>query len=273
MSYNKVDPTTGALTKIAGLVDDTGLKADIAEVQAVIPSDASSSNKLVSADTLNGWKGVNKRSPAYKFTRSATKSGCALFADVFGNTFMVSSGDQDVRFSVRQINVVSNNDATKFWRGNGVCYISANTYTLTLIAVFGSLNFEEVSSIISTAPSGTTEFDIATSIPTSTITSGSTAPITSGGVYDALPKTLRITKDGSVTANTEIVLDSTNNWWLLIPRILSISMPVHSTNNGVDLGAVVYIDTSGRLMLHYGATGSTSSYQIVIAYKGNTITV
>ena len=209
-----IDPNYGSATKsdfsatfngtLVGYVSDYIIKAKQVALPAdlesavedaveevygdIIPSDASSSNKLVSADTLNGWKGVNKTSPAYKFTRSATKSGCALFADVFGNTYMVSSGDQDVRFSVRQINVVSNNDAAKFWRGNGVCYISANTYTLTLIAVFGSLNFKEVSSIISTAPSGTTEFDVATSIPTDTVTSGSDAPITSGGVYTALDR-------------------------------------------------------------------------------------
>ena len=114
---------------------------------------------------------------------------------------------------------------------------------------------------------------VKTSDITSSVTSGSTAPITSGGVYDALPKTLRITKDGSVTANTDIVLNSTNNWWLLISRILSISIPVHSTNNGVDLSANVYIDTNGRLMLHYGLSGNTSSYQVLITYKGNTITV
>ena len=156
------------------------------DLSAIVPSDASSSNKLVSNNTLNEWKGVNDTSSAYKLTRTAVKGGCALFSDVFGNTYMVSSGDQSSRFSVRQINVVGNPDSSKYWNGNEVCYISAVTFSLTLIAVFGSLDYEAIPSHISTAPSGTTEYNISTSIPINTVTSGSTAPVTSGGVYDVV---------------------------------------------------------------------------------------
>ena len=46
MSVNIYDSTTDTLHKVAGLVDDTDLKQDIEDIQAVIPSGASSSNQL-----------------------------------------------------------------------------------------------------------------------------------------------------------------------------------------------------------------------------------
>jgi len=173
----------------------------------LVPSNASASNKLITTSTLSAWRGVNKTSQAWIFRRTETKSGCAFFADVFGNTYLLSSGDQANRFSVRQIGAFVNNDMnTTYWTGENIVYISAITYSLTLIAVFGSLNYEAGSKITS-APSGTTASTLSTSIPTSSVTSGSTAPITSGGVANVAGYCGQYTFDNGISII--IKMDST----------------------------------------------------------------
>ena len=156
MSYNKVN-NDGSLTKIAGLVDDTDLKADIAEVQAVIPSDASSSNKLVAKNDALSIKTTTETD-----LNNITKIGMYFLSG--GTNFptgisygilevcKASSGDY-----IQIIHPTTWNDRTKIYKRN---YVSSSWTEWVC--------FEQA---------------------TSTVTSGSTAPLTAGGCYDYLAGT------------------------------------------------------------------------------------
>ena len=156
MSYNKVDPTTGALTKIAGLVDDTDLKADIAEVQAVIPSDASSSNKLVDMSKFGAIEALTYSDADLKtFTENVCKTIKYAGSAEIPSSTNISCGFMNITQGTDQVTQML------FQFNEGKIWTRSRYGTWT--------SWQQIT-------------------PTSTVTSGSTAPITSGGVYNYVSK-------------------------------------------------------------------------------------
>ncbi len=200
MSVNIYDSTTDTLHKVAGLVDDTDLKQDIEDIQAVIPSNANAGNQLVAqnatARLLNAtYQGAGMSQRVVKLTLPS--SVCGKFHVVCETGGQTSLRDFIIQTTTRTpyVNVYNlglrMDYIVKKDNGNEI-YINVPTSDGSVLIYQEDANADGYGNLYTVTLTTTTVTDEAfinaTTVtpvnirPTSTVTSGSTAPITSGGV-------------------------------------------------------------------------------------------
>ena len=171
--------------------------ANIADIQTVIPSDASSSNQLITQTAFNSasnqnWKLISNAGGATAYTgfRMGGNEG-----SIDGTlALMEHSGLIIINFNnISVANVIGSiygNPAIGIDSTNKILYIRTSAYRAYKVLWNNGILVQVSRS--TTAPDGITFTNvvgdklISQSNLTSSVTSGSTAPITSGGVYSAI---------------------------------------------------------------------------------------
>lgn len=230
MSLNKYNPTTGELEKIAGLVDDTDLKSrltaaegDIDDIEAVIPSGASASNQLITASqgadkymSNLGWTAYAGSTLGDSVvlamnTLDALKAG-ATNAYVNEYAFRGTwTGIGYWRAQLSQPRTPTNQKwqvLVQYERANGTASDSTDGVYIITVKFDNTQSAGSKYSLLSQTKL------IAQSDLTTSVTSGSSAPITSGGVYNALSnKATVISGSGSITLPAGIYILSVSGFY------------------------------------------------------------
>lgn len=121
---------------------------DIDTIEAKIPSSASASNLLATANDISA---INSRiantnsSQIWKITRTAVRGGGVIFSDVFGSQWYVSIGDQSDRFDCTQITTGYISNTPTFYVDGSSAYLEIASYILYVVAVLGSAAITAVS--------------------------------------------------------------------------------------------------------------------------------
>lgn len=209
MSLNIVN-SDGSLEQVAGLANSEKIN----EMYEAFPSDASSTNKLVTkiettTIPLSKFQVSSGGAVGYADLGVTTSSISQAFSlleveygrvDGFMDKYLISvAGTSSNLNLIRVVRLTSYGQTpTITLDADKHIWMSMDTYVYIRVKAYG--NFSLSGTLSRTAPTGTV-VSIATFVKstdlTSTVTSGSTEPVTSGGVYTALYKRRSVSWNGA----------------------------------------------------------------------------
>lgn len=263
--------TDGSLTRLAGLVNDAEIQEQIAGIEAVIPSGATADNKLVTnSDTEMAVVQTNSATWIKITFDEAWKY--PLLLGVYS-----SHWGAGVVVSIEQRNVVelSSGSGTHitspaYYHGSAAPYYyyiqvrSHGTIPLFVtnvsrtpgITIEALSETPDVSDLVS-VPVKQLVTALTTSDLTSTVSSGSTAPITSGGVASALP----IMRTGQTTLGSDVAaggnVSVTIKFDTAMPNEKYIAQLRFSTDaNAPHITYIIKVQYAGQFVVNIANRGS-----------------